>query len=213
MTTFVLIRHGESMANAQKAFAGHLDIPLSALGEKQAQVTADHIVSHFAVDAVYTSDLRRAFDTGKAVADRLGLPITPDTALREISAGDWEGVKFDKLETDFTDSYRVWLTDIGHAVCDNGESVAQLQTRFLTALRRIAREHDGQTVVIATHATPIRCLQCAVGGHSLDEMKTIPWVTNASVTVAQCEQDKFRLISVGYDKHLANLRTFLPANV
>ncbi len=213
MTTFLLIRHGESMANTEKRFAGHLDIPLSPLGEQQAKITAAHIASHYAVDAVYASDLLRAYHTGKAVADQMHVPIYTDKALREICAGDWEGVSFDNLQTRFSKSYAVWLTDIGNAACDNGETVAVLQNRFLTALRRIAADNDGKTIVIATHATPIRSLQCHCEGKTLNEMHAVPWATNASVTTVTCENGIFRLVSAGDDRHLGGTRTVLPANV
>ena len=213
MTTLLLIRHGESMANTEKRFAGHLNVPLSDVGKAQAEVTADHIVSHYTVDAVYASDLLRAFHTGKAVADLLGVPTIPNRDLREICAGDWEGVTFDDLEKHFPVSYSVWRSDIGNAVCDNGESVAALQKRFLSAICRIAAENDGKTMVIGTHATPIRTLQCHCEGKSLDEMASVPWVTNASITVVEYENGKLRLVQVGNDAHLGQNRTTLPANV
>ncbi len=213
MTTFLLIRHGESLANVEGRFAGHLDAPLSTTGQAQAVITAEYIRSHYAVDAVYASDLARAFDTGKAVADQFGLPMNPDSDLREIFAGDWEGAVYDDLPKQFPASFHTWLTDIGNAVCDGGESVAHLQGRVLTALRRIAAEHDGQTVVIATHATPIRSLQCFCEGKPLDEMKTVPWVSNASVTVVECEQGALRLLEVGKDAHLGQQRTAFPKKI
>lgn len=213
MTTFLLIRHGESMANAEKRFAGHLDIPLSPLGERQARVTAAFIADTYHVDAVYASDLKRAFYTGKAVADLLKLPIQPDDQLREIAAGEWEGVIFDELQTRFAESYNRWLTDIGNAGCDGGETVAELQERFLFALRRIAKAHPEQTVVIATHATPIRVLQCHCEGKPLGEMHDLPWVTNTSVTTVTYENGVFRAVSIGDDRHLGDIGSKLPANV
>lgn len=213
MTTLLLIRHGESEANVDGRFAGHLDVPLSETGHTQAAITADYIASHYTVDAVYASDLLRAFHTGKAVADRFGLPTVPDPALREIFAGDWEGAIYDDLPKQFPASFQTWLTDIGHASCENGESVAHLQERFLAALCRIASEHDGKTVVIATHATPIRSLQCYCEGKPLGEMKTVPWVSNASVTVVECENGTLHLLEAGQDHHLGQKRTAFPKKI
>ncbi len=213
MTTLLLIRHGESLANVEGRFAGHLDAPLSETGRAQAAITAEYIRSHYTVNAVYASDLARAFDTGKAVADRFGLPTNPDSNLREIFAGDWEGAVYDDLPKQFPTSFHTWLTDIGNAVCDHGESVAHLQERVLTALRRIAAEHDGQTVVFATHATPIRSLQCFCEGKPLGDMKTVPWVSNASITVVECAQDALRLLEVGKDAHLGQQRTAFPKKI
>ena len=213
MTTLLLIRHGESLANVEGRFAGHLNVPLSETGHAQAAITAEYIKSHYAVDAVYASDLSRAFETGKAVADRFGLLTNPDSDLREIFAGDWEGAVYDDLPKHFPTSFHTWLTDIGNAVCDNGESVAHLQERVLNALRRIAAEHDGQTVIIATHATPIRSLQCFCEGKPLGEMKSVPWVSNASITVVECDQGTLRLLEVGKDDHLGGQRTAFPKKI
>ena len=115
MTKLLIIRHGQSEANLQGVFVGHTNSPLSDLGKQQAEVTAEYIVSNFHVDAVYASDLERAFYTGKAVADRLGLSVTAVKGMREIFAGDWETVKFDTLSAEYGEPYQLWLRDIGLA--------------------------------------------------------------------------------------------------
>lgn len=213
MTQLLIIRHGQSCANLDGVFVGHVNSPLSDLGKDQAEATANYIVSNYHVDAVYASDLERAFYTSNAVAQKLGLPITADDQLREIFAGDWEGVKFDDLSANYGEPYQLWLRDIGMAQCPNGESVAQLQNRFVGALRRIAQEHDGETVVIASHATPIRTFMCHCADCGLENMKNIPWVSNASVTVAEFDGTHFTIVTPGYDEHLGHMKTALPKNV
>ncbi len=213
MTKLLIIRHGQSEANLQGIFVGHTDSPLSHLGKRQAEVTADYIVSNFHVDGVYASDLERAFYTGKAVADRLGLTVTAVSGMREIFAGDWETVKFDTLATEYGEAYQIWLKDIGLAQTRNGESVAQLQQRIGDTLRTIAEENEGKTVVVATHATPIRTFMHLCSGLPLSEMKNIPWVSNASVTTAVYENGSFTIVEAGHDAHLGDMRTALPKNV
>lgn len=210
MTKLLLIRHGNSLANTQGVFAGATDSPLTELGHRQAEKTARYIAAHYPVDAVYASDLQRAFDTGKAVADQFGLSVNATKAMREIFAGAWEGQSFDAL--DLRHSYYIWKTDIGNAVCDGGESVSQLQKRIVAEVTRIARENPEKTVVIATHATPVRVLQCFCEGKTLDEMKNIPWVSNASVTEVCYENGNLSLVRVGYDAHLEGMQSALPAN-
>ena len=213
MTRLLIIRHGQSKANLDGIFVGHINSPLSDLGMQQAELTADYVVSNYKVDAVYASDLDRAFYTGKRVADKLDLPITADAQLREIFAGDWENVKFDDLSEHYGEPYQLWLRDIGKAQCPNGESVAQLQSRFVDALRRIAEANDGKTVVIASHATPIRTFMTHCAGCDIGQMQRIPWVSNASVTIAEYDGNAFSIITPGYDAHLGTLRTALPKNV
>ena len=212
MTEILLIRHGQSVSNLEKYFTGSADIPLTELGRTQARQTAEYISAHYKVDVVYASDLSRAFETGKAVADLFGLPVIPDKSLREIFAGQWERVHFVDLEKRFPETFKVWQTDVGNAHPDGGESVAQLQQRILESVTRIARENDGKTVVIATHATPVRVLQCHCEGKSLGEMAKIPWVGNASVTRVEYQDGKLTLLEAGFEGHLGRLTTALPHN-
>lgn len=215
MTTFLMIRHGESEANRGRVFAGHMDAALQDRGLEQAKRTAEYIVRTYCVDAVYASDLRRAYDTGKCVAELLGLPVIADRDLREIDAGEWEGVKFDELVKRFPEDYGVWLHDIGHARCTGGESVAHLGERVRGALLRMAAENDGKTVVVATHATPIRVMQCLVQARELARMKDIPWVSNASVSVLTYDQKtgEWAFSLVSEDAHLGDMRTTFAKNV
>ena len=213
MTTLLLVRHGQSMANLEGFYAGQTDSPLSPLGKQQAQATADFIVHSFAVDCIYSSDLRRAYATAEPVARRLSLPITPCRQLREIDGGDWERQPFVELKTRYAVDYSRWLSDIGNATCTNGESVRQLSERVWQAVRDIAAANDGKTVLITTHATPIRALQCRLQGLPLSEMHTVPWVTNASVTVVRVQDGVFSLQDISLDAHLAELATALPDTV
>ncbi len=210
MTTILLIRHGQSEANLTQVFAGQKDVPLTANGRMQAEQTAAWLSDSFSIDRVYASDLQCAFQTGKALADRLGVPCIPEPGMREIHAGAWEGVAFDTLQTVYGDQYHTWLTDIGHAVCPDGESVAELSERVTATVLRLARENEGRTIAIAT---PIRALQCHCEGKSLAQMQDIPWVSNASVTTAVYQDGRLTMTEIGHDRHLGVLRTNLPANV
>lgn len=212
MTKFLMIRHGQSEANLHKCFAGHMDSPATELGMQQAQITARYIAQNYNIHAVYSSDLKRAAAVGEAVSAEAGVPLTLDAQLREINAGRWESVGFDELVANFP-AYKVWVDDIGNSCCDGGETVQQLQQRIRAALERIAAAHPDQTVVITTHATPIRTIQCICEGKSLSQMKNVPWVSNASVTEIFYENGVFTEGKVAQDSHLGDLVSILPPNV
>lgn len=211
MVKFLMIRHGQSQANLTKCFAGHLDSPATELGLKQAKLAAEYVVKNYKVDAVYSSDLKRAAVVGEAVAEAAGVVMQTDKQLREINAGQWEGICFDDLAEKFP-SYEVWRKDIGNSKCDGGESAAQLQQRIVGRLKEIAEKHPGQTVVITTHATPIRVTQCHALGLPLGEMKNLPWVSNSSVSEFDYDGD-FHVVRVGYDGYLGDAVSTLPPNV
>lgn len=213
MTELYFIRHGESVSNLIAQFAGSLDMPLTERGQEQARVTADFL-RKVPFSAVYASDLSRAYDTGAAVANMHGISIYGTSLLREIYAGDWEGKLYAQLEEMYSDGYGVWRTQIGLAECLNGETVAQLQTRIRAYVEEIVRKHPGETVCIATHATPIRVMECVWTDTPLEKMHLIPWVSNASVTVARYDENGVgELICRDLHDHLGALHTALAKNV
>lgn len=213
MTKIYFIRHGESVSNLVTQFAGSLDMPLTEKGREQAALTAD-LLRDISLSAVYASDLSRAYDTGLAIARSHNIPIYATSRLREIYAGDWEGKTYSQLEEEYPDSYGVWRTQIGLAACPNGETVAQLQARIRACVEEIVRKHPNESVCIATHATPIRVMECVWSDTPLANMHSIPWVSNASVTVAAYDENGVgRLIRRDQHDHLGALHTVLAKNV
>lgn len=213
MTRLLFVRHGQSTANLDGIFAGQIDPALTELGLRQARCTAEFIAENYAVDAVYSSDLQRAYQTGLGIARRLKLPVRSDPGLREIFAGSWEGRRFDDLQAEDSPAYQVWRQDIGHAQCPGGESLTELARRIWDTVRRIAEENDGKTLVLATHATPIRTLQWRVSGKDLGFMQQISWVSNASVSEFVYESGSLKPVKISQDAHLADMKTELPSNI
>ena len=60
MTRLLFVRHGQSVANLERYFAGQINPALTELGRRQAECTAEFIAKTYSVDAVYSSDLQRA---------------------------------------------------------------------------------------------------------------------------------------------------------
>ena len=213
MTKLLLIRHGESEANNKAFFAGQYDAPLMPKGVEQAEITAKYTVEKYHPVKIYASDLKRAYKTGKTLADKLGMEIIADKRFREIDAGEWDGIKFNELGDKYAEEFRIWRDDIANAKCTGGESVEDLRKRVFGAATEVAENNDGKTVVIATHATPIRVMQTYVQMGSLEKMNDIPWVSNASVSVFEYDNGKWTCKAVSVDKHLGDLVTALPSNV
>ncbi len=212
MTEIILIRHGESMGNMINSFLGHTDLDLSPKGYKQAELLRKHfeIVD---IDLIYSSDLKRAYNTVKPISDMKNIPIITSRNLREIYAGEWENKKFDELDTLFENEYDIWKKNIGLAKCNGGESVADLQKRVFAEITKIAKENDGKTICIGTHATPIRVFAAKCAKKSKENMKDIPWAVNASISIFEYENGEFKNLVYNYSEHLEGMVTFFPKNV
>ena len=212
MTTLILLRHGESEGNKAAWFAGSTDVPLTDRGRQQAKMASEYL-KQYKIDTIYASDLQRAYDTALPTAKSQGLSIIPDKFLREIDAGEWEGMLYEDIVKKFGENYNLWLTDIGNAKTDGGESVAELYARITREIQKIADENEGKTVCIATHATPIRMFQCYALGEPAAYAAHVPWVPNASVTVYTYDEGKYTLVCEGVNSYLGNLATVFTKNV
>ena len=202
----IIIRHGESASNVKNIIAGHMNVPLTDLGLEQAEQTAAHLAPE-QIDAVYSSDLKRAFDTALPNAERRGLPVVADPALREIQCGRWEGQSKEFLEANDTEAYAVGFRHhyFGFTM-PGGESEADCRARILGALTRIARQNEGKTVLIVSHGAAIRSFFAAISGLENEEAnKRIDYPSNASYSVAQFDGERFIAIEYSHDSHLTNV--------
>lgn len=212
-TTIYLVRHGQSLGNLEGRFLGHTDLDLTELGYKQAECTASFF-EKINIDAVYASDLKRAFNTAKAVADKKGLSVIPQKSFRELFAGKWEMMRFEDIPDKFPESWSDWQsanTDTLRA--PEGESMRELFERVYSALLEIAERHDGQAVLIGLHATPIRLILNHIAKRELCELCKTPWVSNASVTCLKYENSQFSVLFRDECKHLGEIKTVLPSGV
>ncbi len=209
-TRLIFVRHGQSLGNLNHLFLGHTDLDLSELGYRQAEIACQYIIDHYEVSQVYSSDLLRAYHTVELVAKKLGLRQIARKELREIFAGDWEGMAFDDIAAKYPEGFDQWCHQIGAAACTNGESVAALRERILAEAEYLAARHQGQTVCIGSHATPIRMLGTLWHGISLEKAHELPFPTNASISVAIYQNGQFsRLELYSYDDYMGDIKTKL----
>jgi broad specificity phosphatase PhoE len=157
-TTVLLARHGESDWNVEGRFQGHVDRPLTEVGRRQAAALADQLAKA-ELDAVYTSDLRRAWETAAPVAERHGLPLHRLRALREVDVGSWAGLTRDEVAARFPVAYRRWLD--GGAGWDDGESYERMGARVVAGVADLATRHPGGRILIVSHGGVVRALHAA----------------------------------------------------
>lgn len=205
MTRIILLRHGQSEANRDIWFAGHSDPHLTEQGLLQAERAAEYLVKNERIDRILASDLHRAVETATPTAERLGLPVIPEQGFREIYAGAWEGMPFAEIDVRYAQEIANWYGDLANACPPEGESVAELFARVCATLDRVARAYDGETVLIATHWTPIRAMICHARGcdhtHIADFEK--PW--NASIHVLGFEAGAYTVERLNVVDHLDGL--------
>jgi broad specificity phosphatase PhoE len=158
----ILVRHGETAWNVEHRIQGSAsDIPLSELGRHQADCIASRLKGE-KVDAIYSSPLQRALDTAKAIAHQHQLEVHPLPELKEINAGELEGVLAADLKLRFDIFICQNAQDPELGRLPGGESVCDVQKRAWRVIQDIALQHTEGTVVVVTHYFVILSLVCQI---------------------------------------------------
>lgn len=159
-TTFVLLRHGETALTPLKRFSGSggSDPDLSDKGRWQAGRAADALAARGTIQAVVTSPLARCRQTAAIVADRLGLSTEVEDGLRETDFGAWEGLTFAEVRERHQVDLDAWLASAKAQPTGGGESFATVARRVSAARDALTGRHQGRTVLLVTHVSPIKTL-------------------------------------------------------
>jgi probable phosphoglycerate mutase len=159
MTVFYLIRHGETDWNLSGRWQGHTDVPLNELGRAQARRLAERLRREpQRPDAIYSSDLLRAWETAEIIGAALGNAPQPLPALREIDVGSWSGLnRAQVLERD-RDLIERLESGEDAPRGRTGERFADLYNRVVGTVDQLAAAHPSGHLMLVTHGGPVRAL-------------------------------------------------------
>lgn len=181
MTRIWLIRHGATEWNINKRAQGQADIALTDSGRAQAKEVAV-AMSTFSLDAIYSSDLVRAVDTAKPIAQEQGLEVETDPAFREIDQGEWTGLPTNEIRRRWPD---LWGTARHYSARPGGETPGQVRARALAGLERVVRRHPKGTVAVVSHGGTIRWLVAESMGYDDRASAGLRGVSNAGAVLLE----------------------------
>lgn len=150
-TEIILVRHGHVPGIAPPRFRGRIDLPLTALGERQAAATRDRLLALARPDVAYASPLSRCMRTAAVIAAPHGLPVTPLPDFIDIDYGAWQGRSFEEVRASAPAAFAVWLDTPDRAVIPGGEALADVAARVADVLRLLPSRHAGGTIVLVGH--------------------------------------------------------------
>ncbi|MCB0930984.1 MAG: bifunctional RNase H/acid phosphatase [Mycobacterium sp.] len=156
-TRLLLLRHGQTELSRQRRYSGRGNPELTETGRRQAADAARYLAGRGGISAVVSSPLQRAYDTAKAAADALALPVTVDQDLIETDFGEWEGLTFPEAADRHPDLHGRWLRDTSLQP-PGGESFDEVAVRVRRARDRIVADYGAATVLVVSHVTPIKSL-------------------------------------------------------
>ena len=194
------IRHGETAWNVDTRIQGQLDIGLNDTGRWQAQRLADTLAAE-GIDAIYASDLSRAHETARRVADRVNLVVQTDPGLRERHFGVFEGQTWAEIETKHPAESLRWRQREADFGPPGGETLRGFYERVVATASRLVAGHAGQTVALVAHGGVLDCLYRAATRIDLNAPRT--WqLRNAGINRLLHTQAGFVLVGWGDVGHL-----------
>jgi alpha-ribazole phosphatase len=161
-----LLRHGEVEGAETRRFIGHLDVPLSARGERQCAAQAARLRG-VKLAGLFCSDLGRSRRSAEIVGSPHGLTPTVVPALREMAMGRWEGLTAAEIQAREPDAFADWMARVGEFPFPDGESVPDLVARAVPAFEALAVAHRGQAIAVVGHGGTNRAVLCHLFGLSL----------------------------------------------
>jgi probable phosphoglycerate mutase len=155
VTELVLVRHAETVWNAEERWQGQTDVALSARGREEVAGVARRLAGE-RFDRVVSSDLSRAYETALGIAPRAS--IERDAALREMHLGAWCGLLHREVQARFPDQLRALQRGEPMRIGGDGETVLELSARVSASIARIVRESPEARVLVVTHGGVVRAI-------------------------------------------------------
>ncbi len=149
-TRIIALRHGETAWNVDTRIQGKLDIELNETGRWQARRAAIALASE-EVDAIYSSDLMRAWDTARTIASATGQEVQSVQTLRERGFGVFEGRTFTEIEAIWPEQTLRWRQRDPLWKPEGGESLQELRQRIELTVSTLGERHPGEQIVLVAH--------------------------------------------------------------
>jgi probable phosphoglycerate mutase len=199
-TRIIAIRHGETAWNVDTRIQGQLDIGLNETGRQQARRVARALASE-SIQAIYASDLLRAWDTAHAIASTTGGALQAHEGLRERSFGVFQGKTFTEIEATWPDQAQCWRKRDPQWAPEGGESLADLQQRINRTANELAARHLGEQIVLVAHGGVLDMLYRAATGQDLQAPRS--WeVGNAAINRLLWTPERLTLVGWSDKRHL-----------
>ncbi|MFH1847708.1 MAG: histidine phosphatase family protein [Candidatus Omnitrophota bacterium] len=192
-----IVRHGETAWNRQNRFQGSSDLSLSGRGRAQIKELAGRLKAGINIKRIYSSPLKRAYQTADIISKRLGIPVKRRSGLREISLGAWEGRTPREIDRLYNNEYQKWLKlGPSKARIPKAEPLGRFNERVVKAITGIAGSGQKGDAVIVTHGGVIASFLAYLFRTDFDSLFQALYLPNACVVLVNFYKNKGYVLSI-----------------
>ena len=199
-TTILLIRHGETDWNAAGRWQGHSDIPLNDNGRRQSQALAQRLAA-WPIQALYTSDLKRAKETADIIAHSHEITPVLDAALRERYGGFFQGLTGEEIRSTYAAQWKMLIE--GHDL-EGIESNTAAQERIWHAFEKITATHQGEMIAFVSHGATLGLLIAKALGFTLAQRPRFTMRQNTGLSIIELDDNGPLVTLLNDASHLNN---------
>ena len=196
----ILVRHGQTDWNREYRVQGQSDMPLNRTGLAQAEAIAMALKAE-PIEAIYSSPLKRAYQTAKAIRQIHPVEIITNEGLKELDVGEVDGLYYPSLKTETPEFFAAWMADPGSVRWPGGETLPELQHRVWNAVQEITSNDHSGSVVITSHFFTLLTLLCRILGLELASFRRLN-LGVAGISIVEFSGEKGKLVSFNDTCHL-----------
>lgn len=157
MQKLYLVRHGQSEWNYHRKVQGQQDTVLTEQGRIQAKKIGSRLKNE-EIDLIYSSDLKRAYETAHIIGEELNTKVIPMEHFREIAFGSWEGKTIEYLNASNQKQHLTWLKEPHKFIMEGAETLYELQERAMYGVNQILNENPGKNILIVSHGATLKTI-------------------------------------------------------
>ena len=202
-TEITIVRHGETVWNAQMRIQGHCNSDLTENGILQAELVGKALAKR-EFDVLFSSDLERAAETARIINTNLLLPHHLKPNLRERSFGVLEGMTIAEIKEQYPTEYAHYIQRDPKFVIPEGESPEQLYQRIVSEIEVIANQFRNQKILIVAHGLVLEMMMYRTFNIPLDNPRVFS-INNSSISSFYIDDQKWFLKEWGVIEHLVSL--------
>ena len=206
----ILVRHGATDWNQQRRIQGLSNLGLNETGRGQAEALAQSL-KDVKVDAIYTSPLRRAQETARAISRFHQVEVVTLEGLKELDVGEVDGLTYDEMRLQHSEFFTKWMSDFTSVRLPGGGTVPELRDQCCATVQDIVKKQqpgrgekcgdEDKVVVAVTHFFPIMCIICNTLGLDLLSSRRLR-LDVASMCTLEFHPERAVLVSFNDTCHL-----------